>query len=252
MVRPRQARRSRRRRRSRCRRRAAAAAAASTPATVSWSVSAMSPTPQAATCATSAAGSRTPSDAVECRCRSTAEGGFMPARAEAHGVDALAGHDDETALAAIAVGGVVEEVGPVPGERRIVAAHEAQAVDRDGAVQHLHAGAVAGLLRDAVRALAGRKARMPEQAQQPEQRRPRAAFPRSSHEREPVGVGVGEAHEVRVERVPRGCSRAARRRASAPGRRPARARTGPRPCPIRRSGRAADRRPPCPRRPGRA
>ena len=46
-------------------------------------VSAISPTPQALTWATSAAGSSTPSDAVECRCRSTGEGAFMPGAGQA-------------------------------------------------------------------------------------------------------------------------------------------------------------------------
>ena len=70
-------RRARRRRRNRCRVPAPRLRRPSTPATVSWSVSAMSFTPQAATCATSAAGSSMPSDAVECRCRSTGEGSFI-------------------------------------------------------------------------------------------------------------------------------------------------------------------------------
>ena len=74
----------------------------------------------------------------------------------------LARHHDESALARVAVGRVVEDIGAVPGERGVVAAHDAQPQDRDRAVQHLHVGARAGFLRDAVRELAGREARMPE------------------------------------------------------------------------------------------
>ena len=108
-------------------------------------------------------------------------------------VHARSGHDHETALPRVAVGGVVEEVSAVPGERGVVAADQAQAVDGDRPVQHLHVRAVAGFLRHPVCDLAGREARVPEKPEQGE---------RGYREQQPPGHRTSASQSVSASANP--------------------------------------------------